>query len=429
MPKEKRIHRSNWFQPNNGDAIAAYMEKMARKGWLLEKADRFYTFRAIEPAELIFSVTYFPNASVFDPRPAEPQQTYLDYCREAGWELAASCGPQQIFYNRNPDPVPIETDEARKFSAICKSMVKTLVLPNAVLLACLLYYFYLLYHLFSIDPLYSVCSIGFWCLVGSLILLLLQSTYLLVNYGVWYLRSKKAIGQGRGCVKSTAAVSVISRITYAFSFLMVLFMAVVAGQRGEGQILTLIPAYALFYSALIVLLRFLKKHGKDRSQVKWFYIAIGAILCVAFYMVVWPGLSRPYGGDKHSGIETQHFSSPFGTYRSYDDYRYNAYWPDFSYKVVEIGNDKVRQFCWEKEIASVTARFKGLDLTLAESVAVEPVLPGALKCCYIEWGSRYVLLYDDRIVIICPKSDWEIPAFLKLMVENNALPPSVSLST
>ena len=78
---------------NDSEAIIAYLEKMARRGWLLEKIHPCLTFRRIEPENLTYDVTYFSDASVFDPAPTEGQETYIDYCRAAGWELAAVNGP------------------------------------------------------------------------------------------------------------------------------------------------------------------------------------------------------------------------------------------------------------------------------------------------------------------------------------------------
>ena len=89
-----------------------HMEKhltdMAARGWLVEKIGHTgWVYRRIEPADLTFAVTYFPDASDFDPAPTEEQETFRDFCAHTGWEFAASSAQMQIFYNRRPDPVPI----------------------------------------------------------------------------------------------------------------------------------------------------------------------------------------------------------------------------------------------------------------------------------------------------------------------------------
>lgn len=57
--------------------LERHLERMAEKGWLLEKIGQFFwTYRRIEPKHLTFSVCYFPAASAFDPGPSEEQQTF-----------------------------------------------------------------------------------------------------------------------------------------------------------------------------------------------------------------------------------------------------------------------------------------------------------------------------------------------------------------
>ena len=70
--------------------ISRHLEKMAAKGWMLEKLNGFcWQYRRMEPQQLRFAVTYFPTASQFAPAPVEGLQTFWDFCAEAGWILAA----------------------------------------------------------------------------------------------------------------------------------------------------------------------------------------------------------------------------------------------------------------------------------------------------------------------------------------------------
>ena len=108
----------NIYQPDDEAAIVKRLEKLAAKGWFLERADNWgWTLRRGKPAQVRYAVTYFPGASVFDPGPTEDQETYADYCRAAGWEFVTSYGPVQYFRSSLPDPVPIETDEGEKLTA------------------------------------------------------------------------------------------------------------------------------------------------------------------------------------------------------------------------------------------------------------------------------------------------------------------------
>ena len=121
--REKKKRRLVWYLPWDGAYVERHLEKMARKGWQLENAGNpFWTYRKAEPANLHYAMTYFPDASVFDSQLTGEQETYADYCAAAGWEMVSTYGPLQIFVNDRPDPVPIETDEKEKLTAIHGAM-------------------------------------------------------------------------------------------------------------------------------------------------------------------------------------------------------------------------------------------------------------------------------------------------------------------
>ena len=103
--------------------IQDYLEKQAQKGWLLEKITPLgWVFRSMEPKMLHFSVTYFPQASAFDPEPSENQKRFQDFCAYTGWVLAAANAQMQIFYNENENPIPIETDAKIEVETIHKAV-------------------------------------------------------------------------------------------------------------------------------------------------------------------------------------------------------------------------------------------------------------------------------------------------------------------
>ena len=116
--------------------IAAHLEKMAAKGWMIERIANFgWIYRRIEPAQLRFAVSYYPKASEFDPEPSEAQKTFLDFCAHSGWTLACTSAQMQIFYNDREDPVPIETDPVLELETIHKACKRTFFPAQALLLA------------------------------------------------------------------------------------------------------------------------------------------------------------------------------------------------------------------------------------------------------------------------------------------------------
>ena len=106
--------------------IQNYLETQAEKGWMLEKAGTiFWRFRRCEPRKLKFSVVYFPEADLYDPKPGEGEETFREFCEHSGWKFAASQAQMQIFYNQSANPVPIDTDPVIEVQNIHKSMKKS----------------------------------------------------------------------------------------------------------------------------------------------------------------------------------------------------------------------------------------------------------------------------------------------------------------
>lgn len=195
MKTTKRRFEFFTFYDHTG--IARHLEQMARRGWLLQNIQsNIWTYRAIAPAKLSFTVTYYPDASVFDPEPSEGELCFQDFCAHTGWQLAASAAQLQVFYNDRPDPIPIETDPNLEIETIRRYAGKTILLPYSLLLFIgLLSTFFFVSRLLG-DPIGLLASstnlfTGYtWCLE-----LLLCATEL-GGYFRWRRRAKKAAARG-----------------------------------------------------------------------------------------------------------------------------------------------------------------------------------------------------------------------------------------
>ena len=112
-------YRFENFSFHDFAGVERHLEAMAQKGWLLDKVTAFtWRYRRIEPKKLHFSVTYFSEASEYNPYPTPNQRTFLDYCSDAGWNLAAEWAQMQILWSELENPVPIETDEELRLRSI-----------------------------------------------------------------------------------------------------------------------------------------------------------------------------------------------------------------------------------------------------------------------------------------------------------------------
>lgn len=132
MRAKKRRLEAYSFYDHTG--IVRHLEKMAEKGWLIEKITNMgWVYRRIEPKLLHFAVSYYPKASEFDPEPSEEQKDFQDFCAHTGWMLATTSAQMQIFYNERENPTPIETDPEMEIETI-HCAAKKGFLPTQILL-------------------------------------------------------------------------------------------------------------------------------------------------------------------------------------------------------------------------------------------------------------------------------------------------------
>lgn len=278
---DKKKYRLEAFLPWDTASIIQHLEEMARRGWQLEKVGSyFWAYRQAEPAQLHYALTYFPDSQFQGAfgEPAEDQAAYCDYCAAAGWQLVCCYGPQQIFVSDRPDPVPIETDEREKLTAIHRSIKKTLLLPLAVLLPLLLV---LCRPVWAASPPPGVSSTFY--LAGAMLPLLLTLCYSCVaaDYLVWYRRSRRSVDRGGACLPAGTRVRRIVQwlpvAAYAGYYLLTLWTTAAVGR--VLYLLALVAGAAVLAVGTWGLLRLLKRRGSkvDGSVIVALAVCLGII--------------------------------------------------------------------------------------------------------------------------------------------------------
>lgn len=170
------------------DGICRYLEKMAAKGWMLEKVSGhgIWFFRRVSPRPLKFSLFFAPPAGEQDGEAQKKQDAFYEMCRHDGWELACTTSVSQIFYNQQPDPIPMETDPAAELSRLHAASVKEFVTPlvmQAIMLALMLSW---ALDRHSGEPGWLI----------SWVFILLAYFANIGQYLHWYCRARKAVGEG-----------------------------------------------------------------------------------------------------------------------------------------------------------------------------------------------------------------------------------------
>lgn len=200
MLRTKR--RMEFFAFYDDQGIARHLERMAQKGWMIERINNyFWTYRRIEPQRLRFAVTYFPEASDFNPGPTENQQTFQEYCESAGWRFAVQWCQMQIFYSENPDAVPLETDEFSRLQNIHRCMRKNFLPGNIVIL--ILMGILMGLQLLSVprDLLSLLAENARLITVTLLLLAILSEAGMLLGYYFWRRRSLRSVANGGSCAR------------------------------------------------------------------------------------------------------------------------------------------------------------------------------------------------------------------------------------
>ena len=439
----KKKRRLAWYLPWDGTYVERRLEKMARKGWRLEKADNlFWTYRRAEPADLRYAMTYFPAASVFDSGPTGEQMTYADYCAAAGWEMVSTYGPLQIFVNDRPDPVPIETDEGEKLTAIHGAMKKMLLLPYGALAAV-----WLVNLLLRLNPrsYYSILSTFSsnqqLLLLLAIALLVLLSLGMVGDYLVWYLRSRRAVERGGTCLPSHTRPRLIFQgtiLAVAMAALLVPF-AYAFGGRGLLFALAILGCVLLLLAGVYGLLRLLKSMDGSRSFNRVVYVVGAGGLSILYTAVVVKGITTllpksespappevytaetEWGGIRTYDIyydaipltledlgytvtEADHCSyqrgeqaSPLVRWVQYSQsvYGEGSSLPELVYDTADIPWAWLRERCWKKlpDLYGYTINFEETDPDpwgADRAMAQDDFSP----------TQRYLLLYGDRIVVL-----------------------------
>lgn len=443
----------NWYQINDSEAIARHLERMAERGWLLEKAgSTLWTYRRGEPGPVKYTATCFPEASVFDAAPTDGQETYIDYCRAGGWELAGAYGPLQIFRAVTPDPTPIETDERFKLDAVRRSMGKSFVFSYGLLLASMGLNLWLRAESFRRDPLEFISRSSNLSLTLLLAGMAVYCGAFLADYFIWLFRSRRAVERGGAC----ARVHTRARLWMGWA-LMALCALTLLGYLEDYAVpgARWILLYA-FGGVLLVLaasrgvMGLLKGRGCRRGTTRTAFVVTVAALSVLYaaslpFLLLGTQRARFLRMDREPAyVHTNHPGSAVSydmevyrdplpitlealgfevteedqcSYRAKTDRsplaartvcsqgpaEWSSDLPDLRYEACRIPWGWLRQLCWDLTIApeNSAAHYYGPDY------AFPAELPeGALEARRTENGGRYALLDREGIVLIC--GSWDL---------------------
>lgn len=254
-----------------------HLEKRAAQGWLLERISSLgWHYRRIEPRRVHFTVTYYLRASQFDAEPTPEQREFHDFCRQAGWQLAAASGRMQVFYNEGENPVPIDTEPALELERIGKMMKRVLPFQFLLLAVGLCMggaWLWSLTHrpIDLLSSAYNLATGAIWLMI------FLWCAADLFCYFTWRHRAKRAAPLGefvptKGCHRLLLAMLAVTVLSFAY-------LLIADRKPGFRLVLLLILAgYALLFLVVNGVKNFLKGRKASRALNQGVTLTVDVVL-------------------------------------------------------------------------------------------------------------------------------------------------------
>lgn len=249
------------------EAIQDKLQTMAAKGWMISKlSNLMWTYERMEPKQLRFAVTYFPNASEFDPGPTEGELTKMDYCAQDGWVLAKRWGSMQIFYNEDLNAVPLETDPVASVNNIHKAMKKNVLTTHLFAIAMLLYYLTFQFFRIKDDPIEYLSSPFYLFSIPIFAALLVASIHEIIYHFTWYKKAKRAADEdGVFLPLKSKPIASYVLVSFAAVCMILAYSGSNATTRVVGFAAIYIVIQAAIYAIANVVKARLKKKGASRT--------------------------------------------------------------------------------------------------------------------------------------------------------------------
>lgn len=285
----RRRYWPEQFLYYDGEGIARHLEKMAARGWRLEKIGALtWRYGRMEPAGVHYAVTDFPEASEYNPYPTDSQEEFYDYCREAGWDLVTEWDQMQIFSTERAHPIPIETDEAARVRVIHKVMLRRFLPANLLLFVLLVIQLGIFITGTLQNPAANLSNPSALLLTLALALIGLSVFLTLSGYLVWYLRARKVAETGERLTDTEQRFRTLTVAVAALGLLAVLFAVLsITGTLASPWYALLLAGETVVFIALVAGVReYMRRRGVERKQNRNITLAVAVLLSLLMVNVI-----------------------------------------------------------------------------------------------------------------------------------------------
>lgn len=268
--------------------VTEHLSDMAARGWLLNHLSSWsWRYRRTEPQKLRFAITFFAGAGRFSPTPAAGLDTFQDYCAQAGWQPAASFDQVQVFYNEDPEAVPIDTDSAAELENIRHSIGKSLVRSYLALLLIVLIYFGSDFFDFWTNPVDTLASPTALLAATAYLPLLVLIIATLALYGLW-LRKARAAAEAGLPLPDLRSARGLSILVIVWSVLLI--VGVFASISRSAGMMLLTMGMLLFLALTSFLANTARKAMQGLRFPPWANVMVMVLICVAMVVGGMAGL-------------------------------------------------------------------------------------------------------------------------------------------
>ncbi len=264
------------------------LKKESERGWMIDKIGILFTrYKSCEPKKRGVQIIFDAEASEYGVEKSPYSQGLEEYIDSSGWVKACDYFKQKVYYNEDPDAVPIETDEKIKLETIKDSMSVTTFIAVVTIFA-----FVLLAALFGDGFSGVFSSPGNLDIKVALLLLAMIPLYFLascIRFQLWVKKSERNLEAGEGLADDTGAliidwVFIVTAVILFIIFVISTFSA--PGGSGEGikaiiKFVTFFIIVAIGRDAALFVRDKLRESGKTEST--WIVYAVSIVLFLILF--------------------------------------------------------------------------------------------------------------------------------------------------
>ncbi len=267
----------NFFAGFDHTGLEHHFELMAQNGWMIDRYGLVISYKKAEPADLHFSVGFYPEATFTDPED-EQEMTFDDFCEAAGWKQAAANGPLKIFYTEEPDPIPLDTDPKVQIENVKQSFGRDYIQYGLVFLMGIAAVVIGLGSLLQ-DSIKALSSAGGLLAVCFLVLVgVFYSGSVIVSYHLWMKKAEK--NAENEMLTPTKSYPWIRKLTI---LVIVAFLIAVCMQFNNFYMIVLLLFYIMVYSLGDAITNILRQKRVRRELNIVITYAVLIVFVIAFF--------------------------------------------------------------------------------------------------------------------------------------------------